>query len=60
MVVVLSRNSKPFVTSIFRGDEINEICSQKHRLWVLNKSFEETVEIEKNQPLGLLAIEPET
>ena len=59
MVVVLPRNSKPFVTSIFRGDEINEICCQKHRFWVLNKSFEETVEIKKNQPLGLLAIEPE-
>ena len=61
MVVVLSRNSKRFVISIFREDEINEICSQKHRLSVnvLNKSFEKTLEIKKNQPLGLLAIEPE-
>ena len=61
MVVVLSRNSKRFVISIFREDEINEICSQKHGLSVnvLNKSFEKTLEIKKNQPLGLLAIEPE-
>ena len=61
MIVVLSRNSKRFVISIFREDEINEICSQKHRLSVnvLNKSFEKTLEIKKNQPLGLLAIEPE-
>ena len=30
-------------------------------MWIeiLNKSFEETVEIKRNQPLGFLAIEPE-
>ena len=61
MIAFLPRNSKGFVTSIFWGDEINEICSQKQRFWieVLHKSFEETVEIKKNQPLGFLDIEPE-
>ena len=47
MVVFLPTNSKGFVTSIFQGDEINEISGQKQRLWIeiLNKSFKETVEI---------------
>ena len=46
MVVFLPKNSKGFVTFIFRGDKINEICGRKQRLWIemLNKSFEETVE----------------
>ena len=62
MVVFLPQNSKGFVTSIFRGDKINEICSKKQCLWIeiLTKSFEETLEIKKkNQPLGFLVIEPE-
>ena len=34
MVVFLPKNSKGFVTSIFQGDEINEICGQKQCLWI--------------------------
>ena len=52
MVVLLPQNSKGFVTSIFRRYKINEIYSQKQRLWIvtLNKSFEEIVEIKKISP----------
>ena len=34
---------------MFRGDEINKFNSEQQRLWVelLNKSYEETVEIQK-------------
>ena len=65
MVVFIPKNSKGFFTSIFREDEINDICCQKQRLWIeiLNKSFEETLEIKKkkkkNQPLGFLVVQPE-
>ena len=61
MVVFLPQNSKWFITLIFQGDKINKTYSQKKRLWIeiLNKYFEETVEIKKNQPLGFLVIEPE-
>ena len=34
MVVFLPKNSKGFVTSIFRGDESNEICGERQRLWI--------------------------
>ena len=60
LVLLLAQNSKGFTTSIFRGDEINEFCSEKRlSIEILNKSFEDTVEIKKNQPLGFLVIEPE-
>ena len=61
IVVFLPQKAKGYVTSIFRGDEINESCCKKQRLWVeiLKKSFEETVEIKKNIPLGFLVVEPE-
>ena len=61
IIVSLPKNSKGFVTSIFRRDEINEFDSEQQRLWVeiLNKSYEETVEIKKNNPLGFVIIEPE-
>ena len=54
-------NSEGFFTSVFRREEINELFYGKHRLWieVINKSFEDLVEIKRNQPLGFLAIEPE-
>ena len=47
LVLFLPKNSKGFITSIFGGDEINEFCSEKQRLWIeiLNKSFRETIEI---------------
>ena len=58
---MLPRNSKGFITSIFQGDEVNDFCSDKQRLWIeiLSKSFEETVEIKRNQSLGFFVIEPE-
>ena len=34
LVLVLPKNSKGFITSIFGGDEINEFCSEKQRLWI--------------------------
>ena len=61
MVVFLPSNWKGFVTSIFRGDEINEICSQKQRLWIeiLNRSFWRNDQNKKNESLGFLVIIPE-
>ena len=61
IIVSLPKNSKGFVTSIFRRDEINEFNSEQQQLWVeiLNKSYEETVEIKKKNPLGFVIIEPE-
>ena len=57
----LPTNSRGFVTSKFRGDEINELFHGKRRLWVeiLNKSSEDHIEIKKGQPLGFLAVETE-
>ena len=61
IILTLPKNSKGFVTSIFRGDEISEFNSDQQRLWVkiLNKSYEDIVEIKKNNPLGFVVIEPE-
>ena len=46
---LLSRNAKGFITSILREDEINEFSNDQQQLWVeiLNKSYEETLEIKK-------------
>ena len=56
LVLFLPQKSKEFITSISRGDEINE-----QHLWIeiLNKSFGETVEMKRKKPLGFLAIKPE-
>ena len=61
ITVSLPRNAKGFITSILREDEINEFSNNQQRLWVeiLHKSFEETLEIKKNKPLGFVVIEPE-
>ena len=61
IVVLLPKNSKGFITSIFREDKINEFNSEQQRLRVeiLNKSCGETLEIKKNNPLGFVVIEPE-
>ena len=55
------KNSKGFITLLFRGDKIHEFCSDRERLRIeiLNKSFEETVKIRKNRPLGFLVIQTE-
>ena len=47
IIVSLPKISKGFVTSIFREDEISEFNSDQQRLRVeiLNKSYEDTVEI---------------
>ena len=49
IIVFLPKNSKGFVTSVFRGDEIIEFNGEQQSLWVeiLNKSYEETIEIKK-------------
>ena len=61
IIVFLPKNSKGFVISVFRGDEIIEFNGEQQRLWVeiLNKSYKETIEIKKNNPLGFVVIEPE-
>ena len=61
IIVFLPKNSKGFVISVFRGDEIIEFNGEQQRLWVeiLNKSYKETIEIKKNNPLGFIVIEPE-
>ena len=46
---------------MFKGDEIDEFrCEQRH-FWIeiLNKSYEETIKIKKDTPLGFVVIEPE-
>ena len=45
----------------FRGDQTNELFLGRQRLWVeiLNKSFEDPIEISRSQPLVFLVIEPE-
>ena len=55
LILLLPQISKGFITSIFGGDEINEFCSEKQRLWIeiLNKSFEDTVEIKKISTLRI-------
>ena len=60
VTVFLPANSKGFVTSKLRSDEINELFHGKQRLWVeiLNKSFEDDIEISKGQPLGFFFVEP--
>ena len=49
IIVSLPKKSKGFIISIFREEEINEFSSDQQRLWVeiLNKSYEETLEIKK-------------
>ena len=58
---VTATNSKGFLTSKFRGNEINELFPGKHRLWIeiINKSFGDDIKIKKGQPLGFLVVEPE-
>ena len=57
----LPTNSKAFLTSKFRRDEINELFHGKHRVWIeiINKSFDDHIKIKKGQPLGFLVVEPE-
>ena len=61
IILSLPEKSNGFVTSIFRGDEVNELRKKKQRLQIeiLNKSFEDTIEIKRHSPLGFVVIEPE-
>ena len=60
-IILLPNNSKGFVTSKFRGDEIYRFSAKKQRLCVeiLNQSYEDTSEIENRSVLGFVVIEPE-
>ena len=57
----LPRSSRGYVTSQFRTDENYELFYGKHHLWVeiLNKSFEDTIEIKKGHAIGFFIAEPE-
>ena len=61
IILSLPEKSNGFVTSIFRDDEVNELRQKKRRLQIeiLNKSFEDTIEIKRHSPLGFVVIEPE-
>ena len=60
IILSLAEKSNRFVTSIFRGDEINEIRQKMQGLWIeiLNKSFEDTIEVKRYNPLRCVAIQP--
>ena len=49
ILAFIPKNSRSFITSKFREDEINEIWSREQRLWVeiLNKSCEFPIDIKK-------------
>ena len=61
IILSLPEKSNGFVASIFSGDEVNELRQEKQRLQIeiLNKSFEDTIEIKRHSPLGFVVIEPE-
>ena len=61
IILSLPEKSNGFVASIFSSDEVNELRQKKQRLQIeiLNKSFEDTIEIKRHSPLGFVVIEPE-
>ena len=61
IILSLPEKSNGFVTFIFSNDEVNELRQKKQRLQIeiLNKSFEDTIEIKRHGPLGFVVIEPE-
>ena len=61
IILPLPEKSNGFVASIFSGDEVNELRQKKQHLQIeiLNKSFEDTIEIKRHSPLGFVVIEPE-
>ena len=61
IILPLPEKSNGFVASIFSGDEVNELRQKKQRLQIeiLNKSFEDTIEIKRHSPLGFVVIGPE-
>ena len=61
ITVFLPQKSKGFITSTLIGNEINKLFQGKHCLWVevLNKSFEDTVEIKKESASWIFGVEPD-
>ena len=61
IIAFLPKNSTRYITSKFKTGEINELFYGKHRLCVeiLNRSFEDNIEIKKGQSIGLFVAEPE-
>lgn len=61
IILSLPEKSNGFAASIFSGDEVNELRQKKQRLQIeiLNKSFEDTIEIKRHSPLGFVVIGPE-
>ena len=57
----LAKNSKGYITSKHRTDEINELFHGKHHLCleILNKLFEDMIEIKVGKPIGFFVVEPE-
>ena len=58
----LPKNSRGFITSKFRTDEINEVFYGKHRLRleILNKPFQDNIEIKKDNLLVSLSLSQKT
>ena len=58
----LQKNSRGFITSKFRTDEINEPFYGKHRLWleILNKFFQDNIETKKDNLLVSLSLGQKT
>ena len=61
IIAFLPKNSTGYITSKFKTGEINELFYGKHRLCVeiLNRSFEDNIEIKKGQSIGFFVAEPE-
>ena len=58
----LQKNSRGFITSKFRIDEINEPFYGKHCLWleILNKFFQDNIETKKDNLLVSLSLGQKT
>ena len=59
IIVLLSDNSKGYVTSKFRGGEIRKFKAKKQRLEILNKSYEDNLKLKKDSVIGFAVIKPE-
>ena len=61
IVLYLPKESRAFIISKFRSQEIQKVDKKTNRLWIeiLNTSYFERLKIKNKTPLGFLAIEPE-
>ena len=59
ITAILPTKLKGFLIWKLRSDKINELFHGKHRSWlqILNKSFEDDIEIKKGQRLGFFVVE---